>query len=231
MDRTRLSACEEHLGYRFERLELLNCALTHSSAKTPDRPSNERLEFLGDAILGVVISEYLFRSFPSHPEGQLTKIKSVVVSAPTLARSSRDARLDRFLTVGKGVGASPSLPDGLVADAFEAVVAAIYLDGGLGEARAFILRHLERYVADVVRDRHAKNYKSRLQDFVQKIGPEPPTYRVVAEEGPDHAKRFTVVACVGEREFEPGHGSNKKRAEQRAAREALETLLRERAEA
>ena len=227
MDRSRLSECEEYLGYRFSRLEYLDQALTHSSTKTPDRPSNERLEFLGDSVLGLVITHYLYSMFPDQPEGQLTKIKSVVVSTKTLARCSRDCKLQRFIAVGKGVSVNHTVPDSLLADVFEAVVAAIYLDGGFEDARTFVLRNLESEIAKVIRNRHAKNYKSLLQHFAQKNLAETPTYRVVQEEGPDHYKKFKVMALVGPREFGPGLGNNKKDAEQRAARKALFDLRKE----
>ncbi len=223
----RLEACQERIGYRFERVALLERALTHSSVKTPDRPSNERFEYLGDAVLGLVISEHLFRSLPTQPEGSLTQIKSVVVSAPVLARCGRAIGLDACLAVGKGVGDGRALPDGLVSDAVEAVVAAIYLDGGIEPARAFILAHLADSLADVVRNRHERNYKSLLQDLAQRDFACTPTYRVVGEAGPDHAKRFSVVAVIGSRTFAAASGASKKRAEQRAARVAWETLADE----
>ena len=231
MDRSKLSACEEYLGYRFARLDHLDQALTHASTKTPERPSNERLEFLGDSVLGLVITHYLYEMFPDQPEGQLTKIKSVVVSTRTLAHASRECKLPRFISVGKGVTVNRTLPESLLADGFEAVVAAIYLDGGFEDARTFVLRNLESEIAKVVRNRHAKNYKSLLQHFAQKTFSETPRYRVVDEEGPDHHKRFRVMAQVGEREFGPGLGKNKKEAEQRAARKALLDLRREMAPA
>jgi len=227
MNRSKLSECEEYLGFRFARLELLDQALTHSSTKTPDRPCNERFEFLGDSVLGLVITDYLFSIFPDQPEGQLTKIKSVVVSTKTLALCARDCKLHDFISVGKGVSINRRIPDSLLANAFEAVVAAIYLDGGLDDARTFVLRNLEREIAKVVRNRHAKNYKSLLQHFAQKNLAETPTYRVVDEEGPDHHKRFLVMAMVGGRQFGPGAGANKKEAEQRAARNALFDLRSE----
>lgn len=227
MDRSRLLQCEEYLGYRFSSLELLDQALTHSSTKTPDRPSNERLEFLGDSVLGLVITHYLYEIFPDQPEGQLTKVKSVVVSTKTLARRGRDLKLQRFLCVGKGVSSGRILPDSLLADLFEAVVAAIYLDGGFEDVRSFVLRNLESEIARVVHNRHAKNYKSLLQHFAQKSLAETPTYLVVQEAGPDHHKRFKVMARVAGREFGPGQGHNKKDAEQRAARKALMDLRKE----
>lgn len=220
----RIEACQERIGYRFERVQWLERALTHSSVKTPDRPSNERLEFLGDAILGFVISEHLFRSFPTQPEGSLTQIKSVVVSAPVLARCGRAIGIDACLAVGKGVGDGTTLPDGLISDALEAIVAAIFLDGGIEPARAFILEHLAEPLGDVARNRHERNYKSLLQDFAQRTFALTPSYRVVGEAGPDHEKRFSVVAVIGDRTFPTASGASKKRAEQRAARAAWEAL-------
>src|SRR5438105_11032045 len=141
-DPGRLQRCEQRLGYEFRDIQLLEAALTHASGADHRLSSNERLEFLGDAVLGVVVCEQLFQQFPEQLEGDLTKIKSVVVSRQTCAKISQALGLQEFLIVGKGMASSPSVPPSLLADVFEALVAAIYLDGGEAPSRAFIDRFI-----------------------------------------------------------------------------------------
>ncbi|RKY25828.1 MAG: ribonuclease III [Planctomycetota bacterium] len=217
--------CQECLGYHFENIELLERAVTHSSVKSPTRPSNERLEFLGDAILGMIISEHLFTRFPSYDEGDLTKIKSVVVSSPTLARAAQRMGLDSYIAVGKGILKKRVMPRSILANLFEAVIAAIYLDGGMEHARRFVLDSLSDGIEQVLRNQHQRNWKSLLQQYAQKHHAATPTYRVLHEEGPDHLKSFEVVARVNGRVFKPAKGFSKKEAEQNAAREAMAELL------
>lgn len=224
---SRVRSCESHLGYRFREPQLLLQALTHSSIKTVDSPSNERLEFLGDSVLGLVMTEFLYNYFQDQDEGSLTQIKSVVVSTSTLAQESTRLRLAEHYNVGKGVSKKRCLPLSLQANVFEAVVAAIYKDGGLEPARRFILRNLFHHVLAVDADEHEKNYKSLLQQWAQKERNVTPTYRVVAEKGPDHLKHFEVVAVIGGVPYHSGLGRSKKEAEQLAARATLEALLAE----
>ena len=231
MEPDRLAACEAALSYRFADPALLRKALTHSSSKGPGLPSNERLEFLGDAILGAVISDYLFREFKSYTEGQLTKIKSVVVASQTLGKCSRRLGIDEFLVVGKGVAVNRQLPTSLLGDVFEAVIAAIYLDGGIVAARDFILRNLQGEVDRVHANRHPRNYKSLLQHLAQKRFGMVPTYRIVEESGPDHSKTFRVCAEVDGRDLGHAWGRSKKAAEQLAAKEAFARLRGEGGEA
>jgi ribonuclease-3 len=226
-DLARIRGCEEEIGYRFRDPTLLLQALTHSSIKTPDNPSNERLEFLGDSVLGLVMTEFLYNFFHSHDEGDLTQIKSVVVSTSVLARESERLCLDQYYSVGKGVIRKKKLPVSLLANVFEAVVAAIYKDAGLEPARRFVLRNLYHQVLAVADNRHRRNYKSILQQWAQKELNITPTYRVVAEKGPDHLKSFEVVAMVGKKRYRSGMGRSKKEAEQIAARETLKALLQE----
>jgi ribonuclease III len=221
----RLRECEDQIGYRFREPEFLSQALTHSSIKTEDNPSNERLEFLGDAVLGLVMTEFLFNYFKDLDEGELTQIKSVVVSTVILARESDRLKLTAFYNVGKGVTRKRNLPISLQANVFEAVVAAIYKDGGLDFARRFILRNLFHHVLAVAEDEHSKNYKSLLQQYAQKELNLTPSYRVFAERGPDHSKHFEVVAVIGTIAYERGQGRTKKEAEQIAARETLRALI------
>ena len=217
----RLRQCQESIGYQFSNPELLRLALTHSSDKTSDGAEsmldNERLEFLGDAILGMVVCEKLFSEYPDFTEGELTAIKSVVVSRSVLAKVSSRMGLPAFIWLGKGLGGHEHLPRSLRANIFEAVVGALYLDGGLETARSFILEHLSRQMSLVEKNQHQKDFKSLLQHYAQREMARTPTYRVVSEEGPDHIKHFEVVAVIGKTEYAVGRGKSKKDAEQRAA--------------
>ncbi len=216
--------CESRIGYSFRDATFLSQALTHSSIKSDESPSNERLEFLGDSVLGLVMTEFLYNFYDEKDEGELTKIKSVVVSTVVLARESARLGLSELYNVGKGVG-QKRLPVSLQANVFEAVVAAIYKDGGLEFARRFILRNLYHHVLAVAKNQHKKNYKSLLQQWMQKEYNQTPTYAVMSEHGPDHRKNFEVVAVVGKTRYKSGRGTSKKEAEQLAARETLLQLL------
>ena len=202
-------------------------ALTHSSTQSESLLSNERLEFLGDSVLGLAISEFLYNFLENCDEGDLTQIKSVVVSTATLANESKRLGLDRLYNVGKGDGRRHELPVSLLANVFEAVVAAIYLEAGFEEARRFVVRNLFHQVLAVCDDRHEKNYKSLLQQYSQKELGITPSYRVVKQTGPDHRKFFEVAAVIGDKRYDKGAGKSKKEAEQDAARKALKTLQRE----
>ena len=219
-----LTSFETDLGYHFRDRQLLSHALTHSSCKTDVDYSNERLEFLGDAILGFVVSERLFRKHPDKSEGQLTRVKSVVVSRSTLARAAGKLRLAEYLIVGKGVGSSVDFPASLLANAFEAVLAAVYLDGGTQAARQLVVRALGDHVEQVLRNQHEPNYKSLLQQYAQREQAVTPSYRVQDESGPDHQKCFTVVAVLDNVPHGVGTGATKKEAEQMAAAETLKHI-------
>lgn len=223
-DLKRLEACEKRIGYTFRDPEHLLQALTHSSIKTIDNPCNERMEFLGDSVLGLVVTEFLFNFFDDLTEGELTQIKSVVVSTNTLAAESDRLGLGEAFQVGKGVTSRRELPNSLLANVFEAVVAAIYLDGGIEQAREFVIRNLYHRVIAVKKNQHALNFKSLLQQHLQKEENQTPTYRVISEIGPDHSKEFTVQALLGKRKLGLGTGKNKKEAEQSAAEESLKML-------
>ncbi len=223
-DLRRLELCEARIGYAFRNPEHLLQALTHSSIKTFDQPCNERMEFLGDSVLGLVVTEFLFNFFDDLTEGDLTQIKSVVVSTSTLASESERLELDAVYQVGKGVTSRKELPASLLANVFEAVVAAIYMDGGIDAARDFVVRNLYHQIMAVNQNRHPLNYKSILQQHLQKIEGVTPSYRVLSETGPDHSKVFQVVAMIGKRRLGTGEGKNKKEAEQAAAEQSLEML-------
>jgi ribonuclease-3 len=222
-----LEEFEVLLGLRFRDRGLLRNALTHSSAKGPDTPCNERLEFLGDSVLGLVIAEQLFRTHPRFSEGDLTQVKSVVVSSRTLARVGNDLGLERFVVLGKGIPRRQGVPASLVAGMIEAVIGAVFLDRGIEDARNLVLRWLSVQIENVLADRHRPNYKSILQNFAQKALGVTPTYRVASERGPAHDKMFEVEAMVGRRAFPPGSGNTKKDAEQDAAESALAILAAE----
>jgi len=222
----RVMRCQERVGYRFRNPRLLLQALTHASIKTIDNPSNERLEFLGDSVLGLVVTEFLYNYLEHLDEGELTQIKSVVVSSAILARESERLGLEREYWVGKGVTRRRQLPPSLRANGFEAVVAAIYRDAGIEPARRFILRNLYHHILAACADRGEKNYKSILQQIAQRDFALTPTYKVLSESGPDHLKNFIVIAMLGDRALESGKGRSKKEAEQVAAKESLRMLRR-----
>jgi len=226
----KLRECQKRLQYTFQSPGWLEKALTHPSSRIEDGHSNERLEFLGDAILGMIISEHLFETFDDRAEGRLTYIKSVVVSRPALARSSRSLGLEQFISVGKGMPDSDELPESALANVFEAIVAAIYIDGGLPEARHFVLHNLHHEIAAVEANRHELNYKSILQQYAQKELGCTPSYRVVGHSGPDHERSFQVITLINGQEYETAWGRSKKEAEQRSAELSYDRMLQEMSE-
>lgn len=219
--------CEEILEYRFQDRDLLQRSLTHSSVAKTRLDSNERLEFLGDSILGFVVCEVLFEVFPESPEGVLTKFKSVLVSRQTCTTLCNRLGIDELILVGKGISQQNSIPDSVKAGVIESIIAGMYLDGGLEVARRFILTNLQKEIEVVAQKEARLNHKSTLQQLAQKIQGDTPFYRVVAEQGPDHQKCFQVAAVIGKRTFDPAWGNSKKEAEQKAAHLALEQLDRE----
>ena len=214
-----VDACQRRIGHVFRDPSLLVAAVTHASGARHRLASNERLEFLGDAILGFIVCERLFHAFPESLEGDLTRIKSVVVSRETCSRLSEQLGLADFLIVGKGLAFNR--PASVLSDLFESVVAAIYLDGGMEAVRPFVERLLGPEIDKVVSGELGSNHKSLLQQLAQRDYGLTPTYEVLAEEGPDHSKSFHVSAQIGTRRYQPAWGRNKKEAEQRAASNAL----------
>jgi len=225
MDELTLERCEKRIGYKFKDRFWLRKALTHSSNKSDERASNERLEFLGDAVLGMVVSEYLFTNFKDRGEGELTKIKSVVVSRATLAKRSEALGLESFISVGKGMLRSKGLPVSVMANIIEAIIGAIFIDGGIEPAGKFILDALSADIRATVEDQNRANFKSLLQQFAQREFASTPTYEVIGDSGPDHDKSFHVVALIGSERFETAWGRSKKEAEQRAAELTYFSLL------
>jgi len=222
-----LELCEEVLGYRFKDTTYLREALTHASGANHRLVSNERLEFLGDAILGAIVCELLFRKFPEYLEGDLTRVKSVVVSRHICAKISRMLKFDEFLVLGKGMGSQEDTPSSVLADVFESLIGAIYLDGGMEAAKRFIVRHIEAEIDLAVGGHGGVNYKSNLQQVAQRQFGETPTYLLLDEKGPDHSKCFKISAQIGRMRYAPAWGRNKKDAEQRAAMNALSELAGE----
>ncbi len=220
----QLERCERRIGYTFRDRALLTAALTHASGAQHRLASNERLEFLGDAILGAVVCELLYCQYPDYLEGDLTKIKSVVVSRQTCAKISEALGLQEFLILGKGMSSNPSVPPSLLADVFESLAAAIYLDGGDAAARGFIERFMEPEIELAAAGELGGNYKSLLQQLAQRETGSTPTYQLLDEKGPDHSKCFKISAQIGRALYQPAWGRNKKEAEQRAARNALAEL-------
>ncbi len=202
--------------------------MTHSSRKGPNTPSNERLEFLGDSVLGLVTTEFIYQEYPDYDEGELTAIKSVVVSKPTLARLSHAVGLPRFLRVGRGISSQRQIPDSLQANVFEAVTAAIFLDGGIEAAKPFVLKGIVPEVKAVVENGHRQNFKSLLQQVAQRELRSTPAYRVLQERGPEHGKQFCVATVIRGQRYPAAWGDSKKDAEQRAAEKALHVLTRSR---
>jgi len=224
-----LRSFQDRIDVQFSDVEILRQALTHRSylgANGNDlSTSNERMEFLGDSVLELVVNEYLYGHFPEHQEGDLTKMKSLLVSRNILSDQARDMELGQFLFLSDAESDSGGRQrPSILADAFEAVIGAIYLDQGMDAARRFLEPRLLVDAPGILSDRKFTNYKSVLQEYVQAEFKTYPRYRVASQSGPDHRKIFTVDVSVRGKKLGEGRGSNKKRAEQSAARDALESL-------
>ncbi len=223
-----LQLFEKHSGIRFRELESLNQAFTHRSfahESGDTAENNERLEFLGDSVLGMVVSEYLYQELTDQAEGELARIKSFVVSEASLSEIAKRLRVDNFILIGKGEEYSGGrTKKAILADALEAIIGAYYLDSGFMPARRFVRQLLIPEVNKVREDRHAKDYKTLLQEYVQRRLKTYPHYRVVQKTGPDHDRTFWIEVHIGDRSYGAGKGKNKKEAEQDAARLAYEGL-------
>jgi len=230
---SNLSECESAIGIAFKDKSLLQRALTHPSYlnENPDFPlgDNQRLEFLGDAALDLIVGEYLYHRFPEMEEGELPSLRAAVVRMETLARFARQMGLGRYLLLGRGEEESGGRekPSNLC-DAFEALVGALYLDQGLAAVKEFVKGFVEPEIRRIREEESAKDAKSRLQEWSQARLQLTPTYRTVAERGPDHAKEFTVEVLIGEEIYGRGMGHSKQAAEEEAAREAMAQIEKER---
>lgn len=216
--------CEELIGYQFRDKALIGEAITHASGANTRLTSNERLEFLGDSILGFLVCESLFRQFPDWLEGELTRVKSAIVSRHTCGQWADKLQLREVLIVGKGVSSNGDVPPSLMADAFESIIAAIYLDGGLEPVRHFLGPLIQEQIDRLSKRNAENNFKSMLQQFAQRESGQAPLYLVVDEIGPDHDKSFCVAVQLAARTFPAAWGKNKKEAEQKAAGNALLAL-------
>lgn len=222
-----LDELENTIEYKFKNIKLLKNALTHSSyaneSKHGDK-SNERLEFLGDSVLSIVVSDYIFKNCPNYPEGDLSKLRAALVCEKTLSKFARTIHLGDFIRLSHGeANLHGNERPSILADAFEALIAAIYLDGGIEPAGRFIMDFVKPEI-DSPRSFSFKDYKTILQEIIQKNPEEKITYVLVGESGPDHDKHFTVEVRLNSNKIGKGGGRSKKEAEQQAAREALELM-------
>ena len=226
---SQLGELQKTIGYRFRNQDLLLQALTHRSTVKENSKqnlrSNERLEFLGDAVLGMVVSRFLYDRFPEKREGDLTKLKAILVSEATLSRMAKDIGLGKYLLLSeeedKAGGRERS---SIIADAYEALMGAAFLDGGLGPVRKIIKSQLLEKYWELTTDEEHFNYKGELLEYLQAFGWGMPRYEIVEERGPDHQKRFTIDVLAKGKRMGRGAGTNKKEAEQKAAKKALENI-------
>lgn len=218
------SRAEALIGHSFNNPALLEEALTHSSIADCRAHSNERLEFLGDAVLDLIICEELFRRFPQFQEGEMTKIKSAVVSRRTCCEVATELGFPELLQIGKGIGARAQIPPSLIANVYESITGALYLDAGFDTVKAFVLRKMQSRIEACASNGHQQNYKAVLQQHVQRAFNTALLYEVLDEKGPDHSKCFEVCVTVNGRRFTSAWGPNKKAAEQKAALMALEEM-------
>ncbi|MDD3531579.1 MAG: ribonuclease III [Candidatus Pacebacteria bacterium] len=223
------SNLEKHLGLSFNNLDLLIEALTHRSYLNEHREyagaHNERLEFLGDAVLELAVTDFLFRKFPAKTEGELTAYRAALVNTVSLAESSQMLGVNDFLLLSKGESKDTGRArEVILADAFEAIIGAIYLDAGYTAAEAFIAKHLYQKIDEVIAKKSYQDAKSRFQEVAQEKRGMTPAYETLSEVGPDHDKRFTVGVFIGRDEIARGEGQSKQEAEQAAAQNALDKM-------
>ncbi len=222
----RLDQLQERLGVRFKDIERLERALTHRSAAAENSlQSNERLEFLGDSVVGLIIAEYLFVNLPGYSEGDLAKSKAYIVSEAALAEAAQEIGLEEFVRLSSGeAAAGGGQRRSILSDAFEAVIAAVYLDRGIVSARRVIHKALKTAILTAQTEQHRRDYKSALQEQTQAVFKITPRYRIHSEAGQEHNKTFTAEAMLGEKSIGSGVGKSKKEAEQAAALNALVSL-------
>jgi ribonuclease-3 len=224
MDTDELRQIESLLGYHFKQPELLESALTHSSQAGDRINSNERMEFLGDSVLSLTICQALYDRYPSYLEGDMTKLKSMLVSRKTCSEIAAKLGLSEYFRVGKGTDRSRAMTGSIAAGMLEAIIAAIYLDGGLEPARTFISSAFEESIVQANACEHLDNFKSMLQQYCQRTMNATPTYELLDEKGPDHNKCFEIGVVIRHKRYPSAWSITKKDAEQRAARNALVEL-------
>lgn len=216
-----LDRCQKAIGYQFKDPSILAAALTHASVAPNRLASNERMEFLGDAILGMVVCRYLYDNYPDYLEGPMTKIKSAVVSRKTCADMAEKIDLPSFLFLGNGITSRNKLPTSLAAAVLESLIAALAIDAGLEKTSEFILKLVTPFIEDAVASEHQQNFKSQLQQHAQQTRGVTPVYEMLDEKGPDHSKCFEIAVRIDGRRFSSAWGPSKKEAEQKAAYNAL----------
>jgi len=224
LNQEQLDQAQSILKHTFKDKDLLQRSFVHASVTDTRLESNERLEFLGDAILGMVVCERIFTKYPDYLEGEMTKIKSHAVSRATCATLAIDVGLDQLIRVGKGMQSQPTLPSSLAAAITEAVIAALYIDGGMEAVRRFLEPLIDPLINAAVDSGHQHNFKSVLQQHVQRLHGVSPSYHILDEKGPDHAKSFQIGVEVQGENYEPSWGQSKKQAEQEAAKNALHAM-------
>ncbi len=223
----RLSEFQQRIGHLFSRTELLERSLTHKSFANENRvpEHNERMEFLGDSVLNLIVSEYLMKSCPDSSEGDLSRLRAAVVSEPALAGVARSIGLGRYIRLGRGEEQTGGRDkDSLLANCLEALIASIYLDAGKDAANSFVMRFFGEIIKRTSAAGGSHDYKTQLQELCQERIRQLPDYRMVSESGPDHQKQFTVEVWIKGQLSGQGTGRSKKEAEQRAAKEALARL-------
>ena len=221
-----ISKFEETINYTFENKSYILEALTHSSYSNENKnyKFNERLEFLGDSVLSIIISDYLFKTEKELPEGELTKLRANIVCEESLSEVASQINLGNFLLLGKGEEATGGRERiSILADALEAVIAAIYLDGGIKEARDFIFKYMQEIIENSIKGKIFRDYKTYLQEVLQSKGEQNIWYKLIDEKGPDHNKRFVMEVGINDTVLGVGEGKSKKDAEQVAAKSALKT--------
>ncbi|RDY28769.1 ribonuclease III [Romboutsia weinsteinii] len=219
---------EDIINYKFNNKEYILEALTHSSYSNENKHYNfnERLEFLGDSVLSIVISDYLFKMEKDLPEGELTKLRANIVCEDSLSEAATAIKLGEHMLLGKGEEATGGRHRiSILADAFEAVIAAIYLDGGLDNAKIFILNYMDNIIYDSRKGKIFRDYKTHLQEVLQGKGESNIWYKLIDEKGPDHSKRFVMQVGLNENVLGIGEGKSKKEAEQLAAKTALKKIV------
>ena len=223
-----ISKFENIISYNFKNKQYILEALTHSSYSNENKSYafNERLEFLGDSVLGIIISDYLFKNETELPEGELTKLRANIVCEESLSEVSKKIELGTHMLLGKGEEATGCRERvSIFADAVEAVIAAIYLDGGIENARKFVLTQMDEIIQDSIKGRIFRDYKTHLQEVIQSQGETNIIYDLVEEIGPDHNKKFVMQVKLNDEVLGTGEGKSKKEAEQSAAKQALRRMM------
>ncbi|CEQ24087.1 ribonuclease III [[Clostridium] sordellii] len=223
-----ISKFEEIINYKFKNKAYILEALTHSSYSNENKSYafNERLEFLGDSVLGIVVSDFLFKNETELPEGELTKLRANIVCEESLSDVAKHLNLGKHILLGRGEEATGGRDRvSILADAFEAVIAAIYLDGGIEPSKTFVLKNMEEIIEDSIKGRIFRDYKTHLQEVVQSQGESNIVYNLVEEIGPDHNKRFVMEVRLNDESLGKGEGKSKKEAEQSAAKQALRRMI------